>query len=223
MLVSWRQRRRHKVCWNVLPWTWGQLSPHVEFWLFRHTDHLTGMTGVTKHFCVLVTSWLPDFGTKSALHGHYSWRSCARCMTWSHKLEGMTIRFPRSTNFPITESSFLTSRYRLFSSLCHISVCTHFLTFDRLVCIWGTIDLSGRQGLWSWISCNESDILFCLRTKVCTCFASCKTRQGICNVFFPRYVSDSKTIRLESQHPTIDLRTGLWLLRVDELQGLVIC
>ena len=42
----------------------------------------------------------------------------------------MIIRVPRSNNFPITESSFLTSRYRLFSSLCHISVCTHFLTFE---------------------------------------------------------------------------------------------
>ena len=42
------------------------------------------------------------------------------------------IHVPRSTNFPITESLFLTSRYRLVSSLCHISVCTHFLTFDSL-------------------------------------------------------------------------------------------
>ena len=58
---------------------------------------------------------------------------------------------------------------------------------------------------------------------VCTCFASCKTREGICNVFFPRYVSDSKKIGLESQHPTIDPRTGLRLLRVDKLQGFVIC
>ena len=58
------------------------------------------------------------------------WPSCARCRTWSLKLKGMMIRVPCSTNFPITRSSFLTSRYRLFSSLCHISVCTHFLEFD---------------------------------------------------------------------------------------------
>ena len=38
--------------------------------------------------------------------------------------------FPRSTNFPITERSSLTSWYHLLSSLFYISVCTHCLTFD---------------------------------------------------------------------------------------------
>lgn len=44
------------------------------------------------------------------------WPSWARCRSWSRKLEGIMIRVPRSTNFPITESWFLGSRYRLFSS-----------------------------------------------------------------------------------------------------------
>ena len=135
----------------------------------------------------------------------------------------MWIRVPRSTNFPITESSFLTNRYRLFSSLCHISVCTHFLTFDSSLSASEARSIS-RVDRACGVEFSATNLTYFSTSElVCTCFASCKTREGICNVFFPRYVSDSKTMGLESQHPTIDPRTGLRLLRVDKLQRFVIC
>ena len=124
----------------------------------------------------------------------------------------MIIRVPRSTNFPITESSFLTSKYLLFSSLCHISVCTQFLRFDSSLSTSEVRSIS-RVHRACGVEFSATNLTYPsvleLRTALALLFVRRDRESAMFS--FPVFctVSDSETIGLESQHPTIDPCSGL--------------
>lgn len=217
-MVSWWQRWCHKVCCH---------GPEGNSVLLRGSGGL-GMLTIWQGWHVLqnVSASLSHPGHQTLVRSLRfidtipGWPLCARCRTWLRKLEGMMIHVPRSTNFPITESSFLMSTYRLVLSLCHISVCTHFLTFDSSLSASEACSISQVDSACG-VEFSATNLTYSSAAELRSALALLLVRRERVSAMFSfPGMFDSKTIGLESQHPTIDPRTGLRLLQVDKLQGL---